>query len=68
MGDKYICSYLCSNEIRSIDYGKAIDSVVNTEDFNYPKPPIYGKKYKYQFGVKQDLINSDRKFVQELYE
>ena len=68
-GDKYICSYLCSKEMH-LDYGKDYwDSVVNTEDFNYPKPPIYGKKYEYQFGVKQDLINSDRNyFVQELYD
>ena len=68
-GDKYICSYLCSKEMH-IDYGKDYwDSVVNTEDFNYPKPPIYGKQYKYQFGVKQDIINSHRNmFVQELYD
>jgi hypothetical protein len=67
-GDKYICSYLCSNEMH-IDYGKDYwDSVINTEDFNYPKPPIYGKKYKHRFGVEYDLINSDRNnLVQELY-
>ena len=67
--DKYICSYLCSKEMH-IDYGKDYwNSVINTEDFNYPKPPIYDKKYEYQFGVKQDLINSDRNyFVQKLYD
>ena len=69
MGDKYICSYLCSNNMH-IDYGKDYwDSVVNIEDFNYPKPPIYCKSYEHDFGVKKDLINSDRNdFVQELYD
>ena len=68
-GDKYICSYICSKDMH-IDYGKDYwDSVVNTEDFNYPKPPIYGKKYAYEFGVQKDIINSYRNdFVQELYD
>tara|TARA_B100000161_G_C33359541_1_gene328298 strand:+ start:193 stop:588 length:396 start_codon:yes stop_codon:yes gene_type:complete len=67
-GAKYICSYLCSNEMH-IDYGKDYwDSVVNTEDFNYPKPPIYGKRYKHEFGIQRDIINSHRNdLVQELY-
>ena len=68
-GDKYICSYLCSKEMH-IDYGKDHwNDVVNIEDFQYPTPPIYGKKYKHQFGIQEDMINTDRNIhVQEMYD
>ena len=51
-------------------YGKDYwDDVVNLGDFQHPTPPIYGKKYKHQFGVKIDLINTDRNvYVQEMEE
>lgn len=67
-GNKYICSYLCSKEMY-IDYGKDYwNDVVNIEDFQHPTPPIYGNKYKHQFGVQKDLINTDRNIhVQEMY-
>ena len=53
-----------------IDYGKDHwNDVVNIEDFEYPTPPIYGKKYKHQFGIQEDMINTDRNIhVQEMYE
>ena len=68
-GDKYICSYLCSKEMH-IDYGKDHwNDVINLSDFQHPTPPIYGKKYKHQFGVRVDMINTDRNIhIQEMYE
>tara|TARA_B110000858_G_C17603502_1_gene381145 strand:- start:73 stop:477 length:405 start_codon:yes stop_codon:yes gene_type:complete len=57
--DKYICSYLCSKDMH-ITYGKNyFQNVVNTEDFNHPKP-LVDNVVNDKFKVNKDIYDSER--------
>ena len=57
--DKYICSYLCSKDMH-ITYGKGyFQYVVNTEDFNHPKP-LVDNVVNDKFKVNKDIYDSER--------
>ena len=57
--DKYICSYLCSKDMH-ITYGKGyFQYVVNTEDFNHPRP-LVDNVVNDKFKVNKDIYDSER--------
>ena len=57
--DKYICSYLCSKDMH-ITYGKGyFQYVVNTEDFNHPRP-LVDNVPDAKFKVNKDIYDRER--------
>jgi len=57
--DKYICSYLCSKEM-NITYGKEYwNNVVNTEDFNHPRPLVVHEE-QIKFRIDKDPYDGER--------
>ena len=57
--DKYICSYLCSKDMH-ITYGKGyFQYVVNTDDFNHPRP-LVDNVVDDRFKVNKDIYDGER--------
>ena len=57
--DKYICSYLCSKDMH-ITYGKGyFQYVVNTEDFNHPRP-LVDNVHVDKFKINKDIYDRER--------